>query len=707
MRLLASALLIFLFSCSTTTTQLQTTTMTPTMKNDDKYLWLEEIENPKAIEFAKKENAITFKKLESDPRFETLKKEISNIVLANDRIPWVYQLNGMLYNFWKDEKNPKGLWRRTTLASYKKASPDWEIVLDLDKIAKEENENWVWKGATCFKPKNEKCLLELSRGGKDAVVLREFNLKTKSFVKDGFDIPEAKSNVSWIDDDTIYLASDFGPGTMTESGYARQVKILKRGQRAADVKTVFEVGTDDMSASGYVDYRGGKYYHFFNRTISFFENEDWFVKDGHQYKIPMPKDAKFHTVFKDYLIYELRTSFQHFKEGTLLALPLKNVLSSPDKPVGLEVLFEPTATMFLDGVSRTKNTLLLNVIDNVKGKILKITHTPDSKTKWHKKFLSIGHGGVLSIDSTEEDSDNFIALYTDFITPYSSFYGRLKNDGDKFEVLKESPSRFNSSSLVSEQKFATSKDGTKIPYFIVHSKEMKFDGSNPTLLTGYGGFEVSIQPYYLNAIGKVWSEKGGVYVVANLRGGGEFGPKWHRGAMKENHQNAIDDFIAVAEDLIKNKVTSPKYLGIKGGSNGGLLVGASFVQRPELFNAVICEVPLLDMLRYHKLLAGASWMDEYGNPDIEAERAYISKYSPFQNVSAEKKYPEVFFITNTKDDRVHPGHARKMVAKMKDQGHPILYFENTEGGHGGSASLEQVIFRNALEFTYLWKKLGK
>jgi prolyl oligopeptidase len=674
----------------------------------DPYLWLEEIESPKALEFAKLENEKTFSVLKNDSHFKNIEKEIREIVLAKDRVPWVGQTKGELYNFWKDEANPKGLWRKTTLKSYKTDKPNWDILFNLDDLAKKENENWVWKGSACLRPKYEKCLIYLSRGGKDATVIREYDLKTKSFVKDGFNIPEAKSSAHWIDENAIYLGTDYGANSLTDSGYPRIIKVLQRGQKLSEAKTVFEVNSKDMSAHAYVLYDQNKPYQFYSRTISFYENEIWYVHEGKQFKIPMPVNSKFASFFKGNFLFELRSGLKNskksFKAGSLVSLTLESVLHPESFLEKLQLVFEPTDKKFLESTSRTKNYVLLEVLDNIKGKIIKVTLS--KKNKWKLSNIDLGNNGVASISSTEVEHDNFLASYTDFITPDTLYYANASKNKINFEKLKTAPQRFNASDVVSEQKYSISKDGTKIPYFIIHQKSMKYNGKNPTLLYGYGGFELSKLPSYLSSIGKAWVEKGGVYVLANIRGGGEFGRAWHEATVKEKHQNAFDDFISIAEDLIKTQVTTPAHLGIQGGSNGGLLTGATFVQRPDLFNAVICEVPLLDMLRFNKLLAGASWMDEYGNPDDPKDREYILKYSPYHNVKSGIKYPEVFFLTNTKDDRVHPGHARKMVAKMRAQGHPVFYFENIEGGHGGAASLEQIIFRTALNFTYLWKKLS-
>lgn len=709
--LTALGLLLIILASSCSSKKLvnqKVATKESTKEEKDPFLWLEEIESPKSLEFAKKENEKTLSVLKNDPHFKSIEVDIRKIALARDRVPWAYQLGNSLYNFWQDETNIRGLWRRTSFENYENKNPNWEIVLDLDALSKVENENWVWKGANCFPPKYERCLISLSRGGKDATIVREFDLPGKFFVKNGFEIPEAKTSAVWADLNTLYVGTDFGPDTTTDSGYPRILKSWKRGQKINETEELFHVDKKDLSAGAYIEYTTDKNYQFFVRDISFFEKQVWFVTNEQMTLLPMPNDAQFYGVHKDYILYLLRSDLTvgnvTYKSGSVVALPISKINENSRALSFLELIFIPTTKRFISNLTTTKNHILLDIIDNIQGKILKVTFK--SPKHWESENISLGKNGVASIESANNETDIFLSTYTDFLTPPSLVFGNASLNQKTLKVLKKAPSRFNEIELTSEQLFTKSKDGTVIPYFIVHKKTWKKDGKNPTLLTGYGGFEVSEQPHYLNNAGKVWAEKGGVYVLANIRGGGEFGAAWHQTAVRENRQKVFDDFIAIAEDLIRQKITSPANLGIQGGSNGGLLVGGTFVQRPELFNAVLCEVPLLDMLRYNKLLAGASWMDEYGNPDDPKMREVIAKYSPYQNVLQDKSYPEVFFLTSTKDDRVHPGHARKMVAKMRSQGHPLFYFENTEGGHGGSANIEQRILWNSLEYTYLWKKLG-
>jgi prolyl oligopeptidase len=605
--------------------------------------WLEEIESPKALEFAKSESDKTVTTLKADPNYKKIEKELRKVAYAEDRIPWSYPMKGKYYNFWQDKINAKGIWRRTTLFEYKKNKPKWENLIDLDKLSKDEKENWVWRGASCLPPDYELCLISLSRGGKDAKVVREYDLNKKEFVKNGFFLPEAKTSAAWIDRNSLYVGTEYGPESLTISGYARTVKKLQRGTKLSDAPIVFEINKKDQSASAYIEHTPEKLFHFFTKRYSFFQRDTFYFDLGKLSLIPMPKDADFYGYFKGYLLYSLKSEIKKekntFKTGSLVALPLDKI--KDDTLSTLELVWEPTDKISFQNLSTTKNHILIEISDNIKGKIIHVSFI--GKNDWKKSEIKLGTTGVVGVNSTEMENDDITLTYTDFVTPYSTYRGNAHSPIIKLDKLKSSPERFKGSMFKSEQRFAKSKDGTLIPYFIVQNKKTLTNGKNPTLLYGYGGFEVSMLPFYLGSFGKLWLEKGGVYVLANIRGGSEYGPNWHKAALRENRQIVFDDFIAIAEDLIKTNVTSSKHLGIQGGSNGGLLVAGTFIQRPELFNAVICEVPLLDMLKYHTLLAGSSWMEEYGNPDDPKMREIISKYSPYQNVKANITYPEVFF----------------------------------------------------------------
>jgi len=676
----------------------------------DPYLWLEEVQGEKALAWVRERNALSTSKLQASPVFSDNRAKVLGVLNNRDQIPGVTRRGEHLYNFWRDAQNPRGLWRRTTLAEYRKAQPQWDVLLDLDALGKAEGENWVWAGSNCLAPDYKHCLISLSRGGADAKVVREFDLAKREFVKDGFFLPEAKSQFDWVDINTLYVGTDFGPGSMTQSGYARVIKLWKRGTPLADAAQVFEGKDSDVSAFVNVDKTPGFERITVGRSTDFYNTEISLLVNGQWVKINKPSDAtlSWQREWAFLLLKsDLKVDSTTFKSGSLLAIKFDALMKGESN---YQVLFEPSATRSLarSGPSTTRDYVLLNILDNVAGRIEELQYI---NGKWQRREVKAPSPGTLSASGlhdpfVKEDSlaNHYIMSYLDFLTPAALYLGQAGQDHR--ELLKSNPSFFDNSGMRTEQRFATSKDGTKVPYFVVYPKNAKTDGSNPTVLYGYGGFQSSMAPFYSGGWGTTWYERGGVFVIANIRGGGEFGPAWHQSAIKENKQKSYDDFAAVAEDLIKLGITKPQHLGIMGGSNGGLLVGAVMLQRPELFGAVVCSVPLLDMQRYHKLLAGNSWMAEYGNPDKPEEWAYISQYSPYQNVKTGVKYPKVLFATSTRDDRVHPGHARKMAARMMAQGHDVLYYENIEGGHGGAANNEQRANLVALENTFLWLSLG-
>lgn len=668
---------------------------------DDPYRWLEEVEGEKALAWVRQQNDITTRELTSRPDFEPLRQRLLSILNSKERIPLVALHGDYYYNFWRDEQHVRGLLRRTTLEEYKKPSPAWETVLDLDALAASEKANWVWKRAEFLEPRAERCLVLLSRGGADAVVVREFDLLAKRFIPNGFSLPEAKTDVAWRDRDSLYVATDFGPGSMTSSGYARIVKQWQRDTPLDQARAVMEGQPDDVAWGPYVVRHGGKVYELITREITFFTNDTFLRRGDAWVRLEKPADAQVH-LFDDWLLLRLRSSQplggQTYAAGTLLAINLEAFLQGSRT---FTTLFEPSPRRALTDITITRHHLLLTELDNVRSRVSCLQ--PEGQ-RWSRTAVEVpAFGSVYLNEINEETSDDFFLTLTDFLTPSSLALATAGKPGH--ELLKTLPAFFNAEGLDIQQFEATSRDGTRIPYFQVSRKGMRLDGSAPTLLYGYGGYEISMLPSYRASMGAAWLEKGGVYVLANIRGGGEFGPDWHNAARKEHRQRAYDDFAAVAEDLIARNVTSPRHLGIMGGSNGGLLVGVMLTQRPDLFGAVVCQVPLLDMRRYHKLLAGASWIDEYGNPDLPHDWSFLSRYSPYQNVLPDRHYPRTLFITSTRDDRVHPGHARKMTALMEAQGHDVLYYENTEGGHGAAANNQQAAFMDALQYTFLWKQL--
>jgi len=683
----------------------------------DPFLWLEEVEGPKAMAWVKGENAKAEPMLAGDRRFAGLQADALSVLSAQDRIPTPDFVGEAVYNFWQDADHVRGIWRRTTLDSFRSAEPQWETVLDIDALAATEKANWVWKEPTCRGPTYDRCLVRLSNGGKDAIEVREFDLKTKRFVPGGFRLPEGKQTVEWLDPDTLILTRDWGPGSLTDSGYGRVVKVLKRGQTLAQAKTVFEGETAHVSASPDVmrDAKGARVV-LVTLGLDFFSTAYFVVDDQlRTQRLMLPKRSNVHGLLNGRLIVSLQQDWtwkgETFTSGSLLAVDatemLKNQfaprLASDPKPKSpVQVVFVPKDRQALDRdeIRVTDSRVLAVLNNNVRGSLVSFTQSQGS---WlMQRYLGLDNAAI-KIQSTADKGDDVFFTEESFTTPT-----RLKLGVGATPLgrpVKMLPDRFAAADLVVEQKEATSKDGTKIPYFIVRRKDLKLDGSNPTLLHAYGGFQLSKPPVYDPIVGKLWLERGGVYVVANIRGGGEFGPAWHSAALKANRQKAFDDYYAVAEALIADRVTSPRRLGAYGRSNGGLLMGVAMTQRPDLWNAVVVESPLLDMLRYHKLPAGASWIGEYGDPEKPEEAAWIAAYSPYQALKPGVKYPLAYITTSTKDDRVHPGHARKFAARLEALGAPYIYYENLDGGHANGADPKANARRWALHYAYLSRQL--
>lgn len=667
----------------------------------DPYLWLEDVEGAKALTWVKDQNKKSTAELEKVKQFKPIYDRTLAIMDSKERIPNPDLRADTVYNFWQDKEHPRGLWRRTSLASYRTPTPTWETVIDVDALVKAEDTPWAWTGADCLPPgEGTRCMVVLARGGSDAAVQREFDLDTKTFVLGGFSLPEAKSSTSWRDADTLWVGTDFGPGSLTTSGYPRIVKVWKRGTPLSEAQTVFEGDAGDVASNGFSLFTPEGRYEFVSRTPAIFRQETFFMLGDRLVKMDVPEDAKLEGIFKGRIVLSLRSDWavggKTYEQDSLLAIGLDPFLRGRRD---FEILFAPTERVSLQGVNYTKDSLLITTLDNVRGKLTALTPKADG---WTREEIPLPGLGTVRVTSTDDRLSSFFFSYTDFLNP-STLY--LMEAGKAVKV-KTAPQFFNADGMKVEQFEATSKDGTKIPYFLVTPKGFKADGNTPTLLYGYGGFEVSQLPRYSGVNGSSWLERGGAYVLANIRGGGEFGPAWHQAAQKEHHYRNFEDFTAVADDLIARKITSSKRLGIMGGSQGGLLVAGSMILRPELFRAVVAEIPLADMRRYSKLLAGASWMAEYGNPDVPEEWAYIQKWSPYQNIKKEAAYPKAYFWTTTRDDRVHPAHARKMAAKMLDLGHPVYFFEQIEGGHGAGSVNQQRAYTVALEYAYLWKMLG-
>ncbi|MCF7921563.1 MAG: prolyl oligopeptidase family serine peptidase [Candidatus Marinimicrobia bacterium] len=683
--------IILIFGCGQMKTQNEAINNANT---SDPYIWLEEVEGDSALSWVKEQNAATLAELQADPRFKQFESEALAIYEARDRLVYGKIRGDYIYDFWQDDEHVRGIWRRSTLKSYLDNQPKWDILLDIDALAEAEHENWVYKGATGLPPVYNRFLLELSRGGKDAVVVREFDLPSRTFPASGFFVAEEKSSVSWINKDQVFISTNFGPGSMTESGYPATTRIWTRGEDLASSPVVASVPTEYLGSWGWTIFTPEKHYSLISKAKDFWSHEILLLSEKWETRqLDLPLDADLKGVWNNQIFAVLRSDWRGSSKGSLIALDLKTNQKTD--------VFVPDSKSSISEINFSSSHLLLTIQEDVvdivyRGSLL--------EKKWVLEMLSIPRGGTISIYGADPLNVNFFYTYNDLITP--TILGYFSNAVNEPKVIRQSPARFDSKNLILEQKFTHSIDGTKIPYFLVRNSEMPFNGDNPTLLYGYGGFEVSEKSEYWPKTGKLWMEKGGVFALANIRGGGEYGPAWHQAALKTNRHKSYEDFIAIAEQLMSDKITRPEKLGIMGGSGGGLLVGSVFTMRPDLFHAMVAQVPLLDMMRYHKLLAGASWMSEYGDPDDPIEGAYLKKYSPYHNLHVEKKYPRPLFTTSTKDDRVHPGHARKMVARMMEQGHPVMYYENIEGGHAAGANLKQYATMAAIEYTYLHRQLG-
>jgi len=671
-----------------------------TQSKKDPYLWLEKIDSPKSMKWVKAQDTVTVKALEKFLDFQKLYNSNLKILNSKERIAYPSIRGNYIYNFWQDSVNERGLWRRTSLESYLSSSPKWETVIDIDSLSKADGVQWVFKGAEYLYPDYNLCLVSLSRGGSDATVVKEFSLITKKFVKGGFTLPEAKQDVSWIDKDHLYVGTDFGKGSMTTSGYPRIVKEWTRGTPLSDAKTIFAGQPTDVSVGGFEINTPERSYKFVQRGITFYTSDLYTILNDSLIKLDLLKDIQFDGIFKNQMLLELKSNWKVggkiYKQGSLISIDYDKFLKGARD---FSLIYKPGPRESIIYVGNTKDFLLINRLNNVRGELYKYTL---NNNEWSGEKINAPDYGTIEVISTSDFSDRFFFTYTNFLNP-STLY--LYEEDGTIKKVKSLPQFFDAGNFEVKQHEAVSKDGTKIPYFIVYNKNLKYNGENPTLQYAYGGFEISMRPYYSATIGTEWLSRGGVYVLANIRGGGEFGPKWHLAAIKQNRQKAYDDMAAVSEDLIKRKVTSPKHLGVMGGSNGGLLVGVMLTERPDLYNAVVCQSPLLDMKRFNKLLAGASWMGEYGNPDNPKDWAYIKKYSPYQNVYKDKKYPPVLFTTSTRDDRVHPGHARKMAAKMESYGDHVYFYEYTEGGHSAGVTNKEVAFESAITFSFLWMNL--
>jgi prolyl oligopeptidase len=665
----------------------------------DPYLWLEDVESEEALAWVRAQNEVTRAAL-CDEAFEADRAVIHDISTRPTNIPFITRRGAHVYNFWQDKEHVRGLWRRTTLDDYRRPEPQWETVLDVDALAAEEGEDWVWKGCVTYEPEHRLGLVSLSRGGADAVVVREFDLHAKRFIENGFYLPEAKGGAAWIDADALLVSTTLGENAATTSGYARKVRFWRRGRPFAEAPVEFEGEIGDVWVSGHVDREPGYERVFYRRQITFEEGESFLrADDGSRLRIDVPLDAAF-DVERDWLIIKLKSDWaletRSYPADALLAIGFSAFLAGERR---FTVLFEPAPRRTLTSFWWSRTRLVMTVLDNLASRIL--IATPDAETWWTEALSGLPEETDVNawpLDAGQLDrSDDFLVSISSYLEPTRL---ALATPGAAIDILKEAPAAFDAVGLAVTRHEADSSDGEPIPYFQIGPKEP--GGPRPTVLYGYGGFSVSLTPGYLGAIGKVWLERGGVWVVANIRGGGEFGASWHKAGMREGKRLSHDDFAAIAGDLAERGVTTPQQLAAYGGSNGGLLVGNMLTRYPDRFGAIWCTVPLLDMRRYTRLLAGPSWIAEYGDPDEAEDWAFMEAFSAYHNLQAGRSYPPTLFVTSRRDDRVHPGHARKMAAKLIALGQPVYFYEPDDGGHG-AANKDQEAFLSALGFSFLRK----
>jgi len=680
----------------------------------DDHLALEEVNGTEAMAFVAQSNQRALAALTGDRRYETFRRQAEAILTATDRIPGPSFLGDGIGNFWQDAANPKGIWRRTTLDSYRSADTRWETILDIDALARAEGRDWVFKGADCLAPDETRCLISLSDGGKDAVVLREFDTSTRRFVDGGFSLPEGKHRLEWLDRDTLLVATNFGPGTLTESGYPFIVKSLKRGQTLAQATEVYRGDIGDggygVSPSVYRDKDGAVDAVIISRPLDTFRSETLLWTEGRAVPLPLPERVTLYGAQGERLILSTDQTWawrgQMFGSGALLSVSLADLQGLAEPALPPELVFAPGPRQSLQDVAVLDQELIIALSQNVTGRVVRARAAPaesGSTPQWRLSDIRVPANSAIALGDSSKASSRVFVTAQGFLAPPS--LSLLEPGADLPRELRTAPAKFDASTHVTEQFEARSSDGTMIPYFVTRPRDMAMDGSAPTILFGYGGFQISFPPAYKPEMGKLWLENGGVFVQANIRGGGEFGPEWHQSVLNENRQLAFDDFAAVAADLHRRGISSPRRTGIYGRSNGGVLTSVSITQRPELFNAAVIESPLIDMLRYHEMPAGASWIGEYGDPRIPEEAAWIARYSAYQNLRPGADYPRVYITTNTRDDRVHPGHSRKFAARLGEMGYDHLYYEETSGGHSNDADPIANARRWARHYVYLAQQL--
>lgn len=663
----------------------------------DPYLWLEEVEGERALAWVREQNERSLAELEAAPTYEPMLAEARAILTSEDRIPAAALRGGYAYNFWQDQTHVRGVWRRMPVDAYVAGGSDWDVVLDVDALADAEGENWVYEGTDCLASDYTRCLITLSRGGSDAAVRREFDIEDRTFVDDGFELPEAKASLAWLDRDTVLVGTS--EDGATDSGYPVRTRLWQRGTGFSDAAEVFAGQASDVGVWPFsiYDEASGEHIGGIVRAVTFYDSEHHVrAADGTFTKLPFPSKVDLAGYLDGRIIVSLNEDWQYGSAS----FPIGSVVAFDPKAETAELVFEPAQTQAVQSVSSGPDAIYVSLLDDINGRVLKLTPRAGG---WSEQAVALPEKGVVSVSSIDEATGQMLVYHEDPTTPETLYFSE---NGRTLTPIKSSPDFFDTEGVTVRQFKATSTDGTQIPYTVIAKQDVLDAGPAPTIQYGYGGFQVSILPQYSGTQGKLWVERGGVYVIANIRGGGEYGPKWHQAGLKGERQKIYDDFYAVSEDLIERGITSTDQLGILGGSNGGLLMGVSMTQRPDLYKAIGIGVPLLDMLRYDKLLAGASWVGEYGDPDDAAERPFLEKISPYQNLADDADYPRPFFFTSTKDDRVHPGHARKTARKMAGYGQPFLYYENIEGGHGAAANLDQSAKRLALQYAYFASELG-
>jgi len=675
--------------------------------SNDPRVWLEEVEGEEAMAWVEGQNERTYERLQGDALYETLFNEALSIYESTDRIPYGSFYAGYVWNFWQDSENTHGLWRRTSLESYLSDDPDWDVILDLDALSEAEGRNWVWRGSNCLTPDYDRCILTLSDGGSDAAVRREFLISERAFVEDGFITPESKGGIDWIDENTVMIGLAIGEEDSTDSGYASVAYRWERGTPYESATEIIRGDRTDVAMWGFrMEDSDGTAYMMMSQAVTFYDTVYWHLPDGGEpMQMPLPAKSSLRALYQDQLVFTVEEDWTPveggttYAQGSVLSFSMSEFAANGELPQVFTV-YRPRERQSVGSIQSTRSALLMAIDENVVGGIEAFSF---DGSEWTSESVPVPENLTLSISSADSGEDIFFFNAEGFLTPDTLYMGNVADM--TVNPIKSIPERFNAEGLIVEQLESTSADGTRIPYFVVRHEDTVMDGSTPTLLYAYGGFEVSIRPSYSGSRGRLWLERGGAYVVANIRGGGEFGPSWHQAGLKMDRQRIYDDLISVAEDMHTRGLTSPRRTAVYGGSNGGLLTGVMYTQRPDLWNAVVSAVPLLDMLRFHTLLAGASWMGEYGNPEDPDEGGFLRSISPYHNVDANGDYPEIYIYTSTKDDRVHPGHARKMAHLLEELGHEYLYYENTEGGHAAAADLSEYARRDAMLYTFLMQNL--